>query len=300
MFIQKTDLPLWEDPSAKYVPWIIALMVYLATIVLTLAIATGDAMNAWDRGYTNKVTVEIPPRFEGVDPLLQGQQQDHDVQAVMNVLKQVEGIKAFRPIPTSEIVKMMRPWVGEKINLDDLPLSTLIEVELIKYDPHFSQNLEGILRQGIPMLQVEDHRIWQKGLFNVLLAAKVVGFGIVLLIILAVIGTIMFTTKTSLTIHSKIIEILHLIGAHNLYIAKQFQTHTMQLGLRGGFIGFFLTVLTLILMRYFMRDIDLHFLTGSLSAWDVWAVAIMIPLLITAFMMISARTTVLLMLKRLY
>lgn len=298
MLPEKTDLPLWEDPSAKYVPWIIALMVYLATAVLMTALTVGDIVDHWHQGFANKITIEIPPSLDEADYLYNNQTQKRHEQAVVHILKQTEGIKSFRPLPASEIIHVIEPWFGKHADLSDLPLSMLIEVELETYNPETITLLEEKLKQQMPTVSLEDHRVWQHGIFNTLSAIRIIGLCIVALIIFATVSTIMFTTQTSLTIHRQIIEILHLIGAHNTYIAKQFQYHAMQLGLRGGFIGFFLTFLTLFTLHYFLRDIDLDFLTGAVSAWDIWAIAIMIPLLITAFMMLSARLTVLLMLKR--
>ena len=46
-----------------------------------------------------------------------------------------------------------------------------------------------------------------------------------------------FTARIGLAIHHSVIEILHLLGAQDAYIARQFQVHALWLGLRGGVIG---------------------------------------------------------------
>ena len=47
-----SDVPLNADPSGRFVPWIVALMVYLATISLMVAFSVSALINRWDTGFT--------------------------------------------------------------------------------------------------------------------------------------------------------------------------------------------------------------------------------------------------------
>ena len=49
-----------------------------------------------------------------------------------------------------------------------------------------------------------------------------------------------FTTRTGLAIHSDVVEVLHLIGAQDSYVARQFQQHTLRLASAGAAVGFLL------------------------------------------------------------
>jgi cell division transport system permease protein len=70
------------------------------------------------------------------------------------------------------------------------------------------------------------------------------GAGLVVLLIGAVsVLTVVFTTRTGLMIHAPIVDLLHLMGAADHYIARQFQWHAFRLGLRGGAIGLILALL---------------------------------------------------------
>jgi cell division transport system permease protein len=69
-------------------------------------------------------------------------------------------------------------------------------------------------------------------------------------LVLALVGaaavvTVVFVTRTGLAIHRNVIELLHLIGAYDTYIARQFQRHALRLGLAGGALGLLLALVTL-------------------------------------------------------
>jgi cell division transport system permease protein len=61
--------------------------------------------------------------------------------------------------------------------------------------------------------------------------------------------SIVFATRTSLAIHHGVVEVLHLIGARDGYIASQFQWQALRLALRGGGVGLSLARLTLLALR---------------------------------------------------
>ncbi len=49
--------------------------------------------------------------------------------------------------------------------------------------------------------------------------------------------TVVFVTRTGLSIHRSVIEIVHLIGAPDSYVAQQFQAQSLRLGVVGGVVG---------------------------------------------------------------
>jgi len=50
MFRQHFDLPLGEDGSDRFVPWIIAVMVYLATLSVAAGMAVNRSVDKWNIG----------------------------------------------------------------------------------------------------------------------------------------------------------------------------------------------------------------------------------------------------------
>ena len=55
------DIPFDRDGSGRFLPWLIALMVYLAALASSGALALDGALERWDRGLAGTLTVELPP-----------------------------------------------------------------------------------------------------------------------------------------------------------------------------------------------------------------------------------------------
>jgi cell division transport system permease protein len=68
-------------------------------------------------------------------------------------------------------------------------------------------------------------------------AAVAVGIGVVLLVFIATVLSVTFATRAAMATNRPVIEVLHLIGAKDNFIAGHFQRHFLQLGLKGGLIG---------------------------------------------------------------
>ena len=62
MMRRHLDLPLNRDGSVRFLPWIVALMVYLASLALAGTLVVRDVVTRWDRGLTGTLTVELPAK----------------------------------------------------------------------------------------------------------------------------------------------------------------------------------------------------------------------------------------------
>ncbi|HJO88540.1 MAG TPA: hypothetical protein QF403_02665, partial [Alphaproteobacteria bacterium] len=68
MFRHPFDLPLDEDSSSRLLPWIIALMVYLAALALAVAMVVDAVVGGWDQGLSGTMTVQIMPDISTSEP----------------------------------------------------------------------------------------------------------------------------------------------------------------------------------------------------------------------------------------
>lgn len=120
---------------------------------------------------------------------------------------------------------------------------------------------------------------------SVILAA-VIGFVAVL--------SIVFMSYTGLNVHRSAIHVLHLVGASNDYIARQFQQHVFEMGLKGVFIGITLTVLTILGLDFlFSNPENLGiYAQADLSFLKTLSIISLTPLIVLMLVMMAARLTV--------
>ena len=68
-------------------------------------------------------------------------------------------------------------------------------------------------------------------------SAVAVGLGVLALVLAATMLSVMFATRGAMSTNRQIIEVLHVVGAKEGFIAGEFQRHFLLLGLKGGAIG---------------------------------------------------------------
>ena len=158
-----------------------------------------------------------------------------------------------------------------------------------------------------PSARLDDHRGWLDRLFAVALAIELVAAAIVALVAGAAVMSIVFATRTGLAIHHGTVEVLHLIGARDSFIAAQFQWPALRLGLRGGLIGLVPAVLTLLGLSQAAGGAAVGgaVVGGAISAlpsltlapWQ-WAILLLLPIAAGITALATARFTVLRSLAR--
>ena len=94
------------------------------------------------------------------------------------------------------------------------------------------------LSQVAPGAVVDNHAVWLRRLTDFAAIAETVSFAVMIVILMSAVATVIFTTRTGLAIHSDVVEVLHLIGAQDSYVARQFQSHTCRLAAIGAATGF--------------------------------------------------------------
>jgi len=289
------DLPFDRDASARYLPWLIAVMVYLAALGLVGALVMNKVVARWSAGLEGAATVQIPPE----DPAGGGAGQAARLNSAIGILLATEGITSAKVLEPDEIAKLIEPWLGAGADYGDLPLPDLVAVT---FDPAKAPDLDrlaGDLARAVPGAVLDDHQRWLARLTDLARSIQLVAGFAVALIALAAVATVIFATRMGLSLHAPIIELLHLIGAQDSYVAQQFQSHALRLTLRGGVLGVCLAAITVLLLQRIAGGLqELPMPSLALGPFD-WALLIALPLIVAGIAMATARFTVLRTLGRL-
>ncbi|MDA1131908.1 MAG: cell division protein [Proteobacteria bacterium] len=290
MFRRRTDIPLARDGSARFVPWIVALMVYLAALAAAAGVVTGRAVDRWAGGLDGTLTIEILPDA--------GQSRDNDVQAVLDLLRGTAGVRSADELSPDAVAALLAPWLGEGALAVDLPVPRLIDVRLERGTLLDVAALRTQIEGLVPGARMDDHRLWRQQLASFARAVAVAAIVVVTLIALAAASTIVFATRAGLAIHHDVIELLHLIGSRENYIARQFQNHAMWLALRGGAVGALLGALTLLSVGWAAAPLQGSFLPDLAIGAAAWIAVAAMPVAAALVATVAARITVLRALRK--
>jgi len=282
-------LPLSRDASSRFLPWLIAFMVWLAAMALAVVMILSAAGEQWRAGLAGTLTVQIAPAAEGGAAAL-----DARVAQAVKLLRATPGVASAAPISVDRVAALLEPWLGkDALSADiDLPVPRLIDVRLAEGAAIDSAALKSRLAAEIPGAALDDHGLWLDRLVALASALEAIAFAVVGLIGLAAVATVVFATRTGLAIHYDVVELLHLIGAQDGYVARQFQGRAFWLGLVGGLIGTLLAAVTIALLGYLAGRIEASLLPPlALSAWQ-WAALAGIAPGAALISMLTARLTV--------
>ena len=291
MFSSRSDLPLDKDALSRFLPWLIAFMVFLAVLAMAGMLVLNSTAARWDQGISGTLTVQLIPTE---DP----EEDDERLQKVLSIIAQTPEIDRYETLSDDRLLKLLEPWLGATAGARDLPLPRLVDVEL---KPDAKLNAEALskrLQAQVSGVGVDDHRVWLKRLVRLIQTVEGLATMVLIFIAFATIGTVVFTTRTGLAIHREAIEILHLIGAQDSYVARQFATRALMLGLKGGVIGLILAVPTLLGIGTLAQQMDSTLLPDITLGPAHWMALAALPVVVSLIAMLTARLTVMNTLSR--
>ena len=285
------DLPFKHESSPRYIAWIVALMVFLTTIFLAGSLSLSHMIQSWDQKSQNGFSVELSPpeSFQGSNRV----RELSDQWKILELLKRVKGVVKAEVISKTTISSFSQTLLGKIDENSALPQPVVIDVQVKDVKKINLKKLQKYLDQLLPGTSIKKDRDLHEGLMtlaNLILAIATI---VALLIAGSAIMVAIFSAHSGLIIYKNIIEILHLVGAHNAYIARQFQTQAMRLGLKGSAIGSFLSMVTFATFWFLSQSSSAYasYHTALLTP-AVVSILLFTPLVTTAIMMLSARFTV--------
>jgi cell division transport system permease protein len=267
-------------------------MVYPAALAIAGALVAHKVITRWDKGLAGQITVQIPAPPSGYNTA----QGDRVVQAV-RFLQEAPGVREVRALGDDELAALLEPWLGVEQVAPDLPMPSLIAVTL---DERQRPDLEALgqrLDEVVPGAILDTHERWLAQLLRLARSVELLAILVVALVGAAAVVTVVFVTRTGLSVHLQVIEVLNLIGAQDRYVAQQFQSHALWLGLRGGMLGLLLAVVTLVAVYFLVVRQTALLPDVEFTPLD-WGVMAALPVVVALTAMYTARVTVLRTLSR--
>jgi cell division transport system permease protein len=190
---RRSDLPLDSDGHSLFLPWLIALMVFLAVLAVAGILMLNSVTARWNQGVTGTLTIQISSAEVASE-------DDPRLQAVLDVLASTKTIYRYEVISDEHVLELLEPWLGGVTNSNDLPLPRLIDVELNSGDEIDVNQLAEQINKIAPGSSVDDHQIWLERMVNLIKAVQILATAVLLCIGFATVGTVIFTTQTGLYI----------------------------------------------------------------------------------------------------
>ena len=273
-------LPEGETRDGALV-FVVAVLCFLACVTALGVIAADRAAQGWSSQLASEATVIVRPG--------PGETPDSVVARAAEALAAAPGVAEARALEPQKAYDLVRPWLGDVADVEDLPVPRLVAVSLDARRPATARVLEGALKaQGIDAI-VDDHSLWLKDVRRAAGVARGLGTVIFLLIAGAAGAVVAFATRAGLAAQRDVVEVLHLSGAEDGFIARLFQLRFARVAAVAGLIGAGGAMLSGALLRLFGGS---QGLTPALPiAWGDLLAVLPCPLITAAVAALAARVT---------
>lgn len=224
-----------KSRSGRALVLVIGIMTFLAGLTAGAVHLIAHASSEWSGAIAREVTIQIRPT--------QGRQIEQDVATVADLARRVRGVEAVQIFDRKDAEKLLEPWLGAGLDLSELPVPRLVVMKFGSGRIPDLAALKTSLAERVPNAGLDDHRLWLSRLALMADTMVIIGVIILALVLAATALAVAFATRGALAGTAHIIDVLHLVGAEDQYIAREFQRHFLRLGWRGGALGGVLAVL---------------------------------------------------------
>jgi cell division transport system permease protein len=233
--------PLLPGGRERALTFVVAALCFLACMSVFAMLASSRAASGWKRELSAAATVQVRPKADETG--------SEAAARAAETLAGVKGVQEAQALDRAAAEKLLEPWLGKGNVPDDLPIPHLVTVELDPAHPASAASLDAALKADGIDATVDDHSRWMKDVESSGAAVRGIGLVCALLVAASAGAVIAYATRAGLAARRDVVEVLHLAGARDRFIAGLFQRRFALLAARGGGYGALAAVAAAALMR---------------------------------------------------
>ncbi|WP_084420714.1 cell division protein FtsX [Henriciella litoralis] len=219
--------PLLPESDAREAAlfFVVAALCFLAVLATLIARGTYTAAHAWSAQVEGQMTVRLTETdMRGAD-------------AAAELIEEVSGVDSARVLSREDLEVLLAPSFGPGGIPEGIPLPVLIAVEVNGEAADISTDINAELARAGYTGVAEAHSEYAAEVRSALGTLRVAAIGMVILLAATAIAVIAFATHAALLARKDIVDVLHLAGAEDSFIARLFERRFWTLGLKAGSAG---------------------------------------------------------------
>lgn len=252
------DAPLQQQPvrtqrkTAPIVPsqniagralvLVIAIMTFLSCLTLGAVTLVRDTASVWENQISREATIQIKP-VDGLD-------MEAALETAARIASEFPGVNATKIVDREATSRLLEPWLGSGLNIDELPVPRLVIVTIDENAPPDFEAMRQAITPKVPTATLDDHRTWVDRLVAMAHTTVTIGTGVLVLMLAATVLSVVFATRGAMAGNGHIIEVLHFVGAEARFIAREFRRHFLLTGMKGAAAGGLAAVIVFIVFSW--------------------------------------------------
>ncbi len=289
--MRKNEIPIDDEETSIFMYVLSSIYMYLFIIVLAIVMSINTMVKSWEKDILGSITIQVSP-IEDENKKIDADKTQEQLNKVLQFVENAEGVKSVHVIDDETVERLMTPWLGNKVDVNALPIPQLLDVQLkenaeINYD-EMTRGLHKVTSNA----SIDNHRLWLNRLLKFAGSLKTLALSVLFMVIGICAFSIYYSTRTSLGINLNSIEILHIIGAQDDYIAKQYAKSYAKIGFFSGVIGLIFAIPSIVIVSKYGISTGSGLLNSAGLSTFHWLLMMVTPLLSLFYAMGTAYYTV--------
>lgn len=240
---QMREAGRWSDRAARAarnrwlpegrrgpMPWIIAIMMFLTILAAAAVLSLSHALRQMHGELSGGYTVQIVE----ANPALRADQ----TRRVAAMLRAEKGIGGVAIVPEAQLRAQLEPWIGTDSPPDELPIPAMIDMEAAPGTPPARiDTLARRIAAIAPSARIDAHERYLGPVERLMRALMWLAAGLVALMVGVTAAVVMLAARSAHATHRATIDIMHLLGATDIQIARLFQRRMGMDAIFGGAVG---------------------------------------------------------------
>src|SRR5688500_7198480 len=149
---------------------VIAIMSLLASLTLGAVVLVRAAAAEWQTQVSREMTIQIRPTA--------GRDLDAEVARAADLVRATPGISGVKAFTREESARLLEPWLGTGLSLDELPIPRMVVVTIAPGEMPDLVGLRKVLSERVPGASLDDHRGWVERMRTMTRTAVAIGLGV--------------------------------------------------------------------------------------------------------------------------
>ena len=241
---------------------VVAIMCALGCLAGLASAAGFRAANTWTSDLKSAMSVVV-----------QAPRDDRALAKAAAIVRGIDGVTRSEAMSRERAKDLLKSFGTDmSATLDELPAPRLIEVGVTAGASGVEQRIDKALKAAGYTAFVDDHSRFTGEVLKTSTLVRILALSALVSLMVAAIATIAFAARAALETRRDAVEILHLVGAQDAFVAREVQARFLRLGVVAGGIGAaaagLIAVLGVVVFSFGATDLT----SGSpLLVWvDVW------------------------------
>lgn len=226
---RRTPIVPADNVAGRAMVLVIAIMTFLSCLTLGAVTLVRDSAQTWQTQISREATIQIKP-VDGMD-------MEAALAQAEAIATRYPGVRDAHIVGREATARLLEPWLGSDLDLDELPVPRLVVVTIDPSDPPDFASMRTELGARLENASLDDHRTWVDRLVVMARTTVTIGLAALVLILAATALTVIFATRGAMAGNGHVIEVLHFIGAEARFIASEFRHHFLLAGMKGAAAG---------------------------------------------------------------